>query len=98
MAHQGSVLVLTEETLPWAVPASHDITVESLSAVLVDPHPQILVIGCGKRFTAPPKGLRQALGAFGVVLEWMDTGAACRTFNVLLAEERGAAAALVAVD
>jgi uncharacterized protein len=33
-----------------------------------------------------------------VALEWMDTGAACRTFNVLLAEDRAAAAALIAVE
>lgn len=36
--------------------------------------------------------------AAGVALEWMDTGAACRTFNVLLGEERRVVAALIAVD
>ena len=35
---------------------------------------------------------------FGIVPEWMDTGAACRTFNVLLSEDRAVAAALIAVD
>ena len=45
-----------------------------------------------------PKGLRPDLREHGIVLEWMDTGAACRTFNVLVAEERRVAAAILAVE
>ncbi len=45
----------------------------------------------------PPPALRAALRAAGVALEAMDTGAACRTFNVLVAEERRVAAALIAL-
>ena len=59
---------------------------------------EILVVGCGALFEPPPSGLREGLSKKGVVLEWMDTGAACRTFNVLLAEDRACAAALIAVD
>ncbi|HNB26213.1 MAG TPA: Mth938-like domain-containing protein, partial [Alphaproteobacteria bacterium] len=44
------------------------------------------------------RGLRQDLRAAGVVIEVMDTGAACRTYNVLLAEGRKVAAALIAVQ
>jgi uncharacterized protein len=58
----------------------------------------ILLIGCGPTFCAVPKGLRADIKAAGMVLEWMDTGAACRTFNVLVAEERRVCAALIAVD
>ncbi len=43
-------------------------------------------------------GLKDGVRELGLVLEWMDTGAACRTFNVLLAEERAVAAALIAVE
>ena len=43
------------------------------------------------------RSLRQALRADGVVIEAMDTGAACRTYNVLMAEGRRVAAALIAV-
>jgi uncharacterized protein len=42
--------------------------------------------------------LREAMRADGVVVEVMDPGAACRTFNLLMAEERPTAAALIAVD
>ncbi|MBT6096538.1 MAG: hypothetical protein HOH04_16755 [Rhodospirillaceae bacterium] len=96
-AVQGSLLVFTEETRAWPVTAPDDISLETL-ADIVATSPGILVIGCGARFVAPPKGLRDGLKAHGVALEWMDTGAACRTFNVLLAEDRGAAAALIAVE
>lgn len=96
-AHHGSVLVFTEETQPWPVTEAAAITPDSLSDVLAA-KPGLLVIGCGAAFRPPPTGLRDALKAAGVALEWMDTGAACRTFNVLLAEDRGAAAALIAVD
>ena len=65
---------------------------------LTTPEAGILVVGCGAAFEPPPSGLREGLSEKGVVLEWMDTGAACRTFNVLLAEDRACAAALIAVD
>ena len=41
--------------------------------------------------------LRDGLRAAGIVVDGMDTGAACRTYNVLLSEERRIAAALIAV-
>jgi uncharacterized protein len=44
-----------------------------------------------------PPALRAALRGAGIAVEPMDTGAACRTFNVLLAEGRRVAAALIAV-
>jgi len=94
---EGSVLVRSEETHPWPVRTPDAITTESL-AQLDATEGGILVIGCGPRFTAPLADLRAGLKDRGFVLEWMDTGAACRTFNVLLGEERRAVAALIAVD
>ena len=63
-----------------------------------DPVPQILLIGCGQGAAMISPALRQALRAAGAVIDAMDTGAACRTYNVLLAEERRVAAALIAVE
>jgi len=97
--HEGSVLVLSEETLPWPVIEAGSITVESLEPLLTAvPDGGIIVVGCGPGFIAPPAELRAGLKARGFALEWMDTGAACRTFNVLLTEERAAVAALIAVE
>lgn len=97
--HSGSVLVFPERTVPWPVREAAEITAQSLSAATAgEPRPEILVVGCGPRFEPPPEGLRQALRQAGVMLEWMGTGAACRTFNVLLADARSVAAALIAVE
>ena len=96
--HEGSVVVFPERTLAWPVRAAADIDVGTLPLKAGGTPPvKILLIGCGRRFVPPPPGLRPALKSLGIVLEWMDTGAACRTFNVLLAENRPAAAALIAV-
>ncbi len=62
-----------------------------------EPAVEILMLGCGGRFAMVPAELRQALRAEGIALEAMDTGAACRTYNVLLAEDRRVAAALIAL-
>ncbi len=97
--HEGSVLIFPDRTIAWPVVEAQGISLDSLAPVAAaDPRVEILVIGCGAAFQAPIKGLREALSEWGVVLEWMDTGAACRTFNILLAEGRASAAALIAVE
>ena len=96
VAYRGSLLVFPEKIQAWAVTVCHDISIESLGDAIVDP-PLILVIGCGATFLPPPKNLRTALKNIGTSLEWMDTGAACRTYNVLLAEGRCTVTALIAV-
>ena len=58
---------------------------------------ELLLIGTGARMSQIDRELRQTLRADGVVIEAMDTGAACRTYNVLMAEGRRVAAALIAV-
>ena len=45
-----------------------------------------------------PPALRNALRTAGIVIDAMDTGAACRTYNVLMSEDRRVAAALIAVE
>jgi uncharacterized protein len=57
-----------------------------------------LLLGTGRRLQPPPAGLRAALKQAGIALEPMDSGAACRTYNVLMAEGRLVAAALLPVD
>jgi uncharacterized protein len=58
---------------------------------------EILIFGSGVRTPSPALTLRAELRAQGVALEWMATGSACRTFNLLCAEGRRVAAALIAV-
>lgn len=96
--HEGSVLVFPAQTLPWDVASFEDVTAASLGPVTAhEPAIDILLLGCGPAIRFVPADLRQALRDRGVVIEAMDTGAAARTFNVLFAEERRVAAALIAV-
>lgn len=97
--HRSSVLVFADRTISWAVTDMAGVSRESLSPVArSEPSVEVLLLGCGERAMPVPKALREALRADGVVIEAMATGAACRTFNLLMAEERRAAAALIAVD
>jgi uncharacterized protein len=92
--HKGAILVLPQATCAWPVTAVDAISLESLAPVL-SAGAQILLLGCGRRMVSVPPGLRQALRGHHLVVDAMDTGAACRTYNVLLAEDRRVAAALL---
>ncbi|ARJ65406.1 hypothetical protein WV31_06925 [Magnetospirillum sp. ME-1] len=95
---EGSVLVLPDRTQAWGPAELSQVTEESLSPILSLPErPRLLLLGCGQRMALVPNTLRAALRQAGITLELMDTGGACRTFNVLVSEERSVAAALIAV-
>jgi uncharacterized protein len=97
--HSGSVLIFPDQTLEWPVGNADDISTATLSEVVQRAQSvRILVVGCGRAFAPKPPELDAELRAAGIGAEWMDTGAACRTFNVLLLENREVAAALIAVD
>lgn len=96
--HQGAVLVLPHRTTAWAVAAATDIAPDNVAAIIeASPAVEVLVVGCGTKAAFIPPSRRSALKTHGLVLEVMDTGAACRTYNVLLAEGRRVAAALIPV-
>jgi uncharacterized protein len=92
--YAGAILVLPQATHVLSVTALADLSAASL-APIVDAGIQILLLGCGRHMLPVPAALRQELRALGVVIDAMDTGAACRTYNVLLAEDRRVAAALL---
>ncbi len=77
----------------WAPQSVEALTPEHLAQIL-DLEPQIVLLGTGPRQSFPPAGIRALLAGRGIGLEVMDLGAACRTFNILVQEERRVAAAL----
>ena len=93
--YRGAVLVFPDRTLPWSATNTSDVTWESLAPVIEHGGTQILLLGLGRGMRATPPALRAAMRAAGIVLEPMDTGAACRTYNVLVSEDRRVAAALL---
>ncbi|HTR86996.1 MAG TPA: Mth938-like domain-containing protein [Reyranella sp.] len=92
------VLVTPTLTTPWRVTRADDLSLENLAALkdLATPT-ELLVLGCGPRIVFVPPDRRAVLKAAGIALEVADTGSACRIYNVLLAEGRRVAAALVPV-
>jgi uncharacterized protein len=97
VVHRGSILVFSDRTEAWPVAVFADLTAEDLRAAMADTGVDFILLGCGPKAQFPARAVRDAARAAGVALEPMDTGAACRTFNVLILEERRVAAALIAL-
>ena len=98
--HQSAILVFPERTLVWPVTSAAEANLENLEPILAAGRArtvELLLFGQGLRMLLVPPALRQGLREAGIVLEPMDTGAACRTYNVLMAEGRLVAAALIPV-
>jgi uncharacterized protein len=88
----GPVLVFPDHTLEWIDAA---VSIEGLAPVIAHGAVELLLLGLGRRTTPVAAGLRAHLKVRGIALETMDTGAACRTYNLLIAEDRRVAAALL---
>jgi uncharacterized protein len=92
--HASSLVVLPEKLLSWR-PESFDALksedFESLKGLQAD----IVLLGTGPKQRFPDPRLTAPLAAAGIGIEVMDLKAACRTFNILAAEERKVAAALL---
>ncbi len=93
---QSPVLVTPTVTHPWTIMRAEDLSLDSLAPLREAAVPtELLVLGCGARAVFVMPEMRAALKAAGMGLEVVDTGSACRIYNVLLAEGRRVAAALI---
>jgi uncharacterized protein len=96
MSHRGSILCLPSGVYAWE--PAEPLDVEALAPALAESGAmRVLILGTGVRQVFPAPAVRRACAEAGLPLEPMDTGAACRTYNVLLAEGRPVGAALMAV-
>jgi len=99
MSHRGSLLCLPSGIYGWEAENVGSLSAADFSRPLEEAQEiRILLVGTGPALKPLPAGLRQVLKEAGMAVEVMSTGAAVRTYNVLLAEERAVAAALIAVD
>ena len=97
--HEGSIIVFPDRTLAWQAASIAEVTLESLEPILALRETiEVVLLGCGARLIQVPPGVRQQFRRSGLNIELMDTGAACRTYNVLAAEDRRVVAALIAVE
>lgn len=99
MSHRGGIMVIPTGIYGWAPADPDHITAEDLSAAIAESSGiELLLVGVGRDFRPLPAATRAALREAGLKVETMATGPAVRTLNVLIAEDRAVAAALVAVD
>jgi uncharacterized protein len=97
MSHRGSILCLPSGIHAWE--PAEPVDLPSLAPALAEKDAlELLIVGTGARQQFPSAEMRRAFVDAAVTLETMTTGAACRTYNVLLAEGRPVGAALVAVE
>ena len=101
MSHKGSLIALPSGVWAWDATDPSALLIKSLGRVFAEPRGgefQFLLLGTGATQVFPPLELRRAFLDAGIGLDIMTTGAAARTYNVLLAEGRPVGAALIAVD
>ncbi len=93
--YQTNVALLPGEMLTAWTAATFETLTAADFAKLAALAPEILLIGTGKSLRFPPPELLQPLMAARIGYEVMDTHAACRTYNILAAEGRKVAAAVL---
>jgi uncharacterized protein len=98
MSHRGSLLILPSGMHAWPPASMAEIEVDSFALAFAEQAAiGLMLFGTGEMQVFPSTDLRRAFVLRAITLEAMDTGAAARTYNVLLAEGRAVAAALIAV-
>ena len=99
MSHRGSILCLPSGIHGWGATAAAELDAAAFERLLAETERiDILLVGMGKGPAPVPAALRAVFRERGISSDGMSTGAAVRTFNVLLAENRAVAAALITVD
>ncbi|MDF0605815.1 Mth938-like domain-containing protein [Neisseriaceae bacterium TC5R-5] len=95
--HDGPLIVSAESITPWTATSFAELT-EVHFAELLSYQPEVVLFGSGKNLRFFHPRLSAALSNAGIGVEIMDTQAACRTFNILLAEDRRVLAALLTIE
>lgn len=99
MSHRGSILCVPGGIWAWPLTRADDISEATLARVFAAAREiELFVLGTGRDIWVMPEGLRWRFRDYRIAVEVMPTGAAVRTWNVLMPEGRRVAAGLVAVD
>lgn len=94
-AYSEGLIVSPEQVIAgWGPAEASGLTPEHLAA-LIELAPQVIVLGTGASQVFPGPEVARAALALGIGVEFMDTGAACRTYNILMGEGRKVAAGLI---
>jgi uncharacterized protein len=98
MSHRGSILALPSGIMAWDATSAAGLTADDFASVLAEADTiELLLVGTGLDVAPLSEAARAPLRQAGIRVDVMQTGAAARTYNILLAENRSVAAALIAV-
>ena len=78
----------------WGVDSIATLTNEHIDTILSF-NPELILIGTGSNLTFPAVEAYAPIISAGIGVDFMDTGAACRTYNILMGEGRGVVAGLI---
>ncbi|WP_037545118.1 Mth938-like domain-containing protein [Stappia stellulata] len=99
MSHRGSILCVPTGIYGFAATRPDELTPEALEKVLDErENVSVLLVGTGEDLRPLSPALQDAMREAGISADPMSTGAAVRTYNVLLSEGRPVAAVFLAVD
>lgn len=99
MSHRGSILALPSGIHAWPPTSATALTAADFDRVLREAGAiRTLLVGTGREMVFLPEPLRQLLKGAGIGVDVMQTGAAVRTYSIMVGERRPVAAALIAVD
>jgi uncharacterized protein len=98
VSYDSPVIVYPDRTEIWDIePRKERLDAADFLCLINAGKFDVILFGCGPRMEFYPPSFKTALKSKGLHVEVMDTGAACRTYNVLIAEDRRVAAALLPV-
>jgi len=92
--YETSVLVSPQSVTVWDV-SSFEALKAADFGFIAEWKPEIVILGTGRMQRFPPRELARVLAAGGTGVEFMDSNAACRTYNILVAEGRKVVAAIL---
>ena len=98
MSHRGAILCLPSGIYGWRPSTFDEIEPADFERIATEDGLEFLLLGTGDELLPVPRAVRETLAGSGVRVEPMSTGAAVRTLNVLLAEDRPVGAGLLPVD
>lgn len=99
LSHRGSLICFPDGVWAWPVTSMKDVTAQALAQVFARGAAlDVFIIGAGRDPAVLPAALRALFHEHSISVDVMTTGAAVRTYNVLLAEDRRAGVGLIAVD
>lgn len=95
MSYAASVIVMPDRLIADWRPQAYEALAAEDFAQIAALNPELVLLGTGARLRFPQPMLARALVEAGIGMEVMDTGAACRTYTILMSEGRNVAAALL---